>query len=45
MDSATPSGGAQLLMFYPCQLEDSQALIRAVKGNQQRRRQGGSAAD
>ncbi len=34
MDSATPSSGAQLLVFHPRHLEDAQALIRAVKGNQ-----------
>jgi hypothetical protein len=34
MGSATPSRGAQLLLFHPRQLEDAQALIRAVEGNQ-----------
>jgi cell division inhibitor SepF len=34
MDTATPSRGAQLLVFHPRQLEDAQTLIRAVKGNQ-----------
>jgi FtsZ-interacting cell division protein YlmF len=34
MGSATPSRGAQLLLFHPRQLKDAQTLIRAVKGNQ-----------
>ncbi len=34
MDNTTPSRGARLLVFHPRQLEDAQALIRAVKGNQ-----------
>jgi cell division inhibitor SepF len=34
MDSPTPPRGAQLLVFYPRQLEDAEALIRAVKANQ-----------
>ena len=33
MDNSTPSRGAQLRVFHPRQLEDAQALIRAVKGN------------
>jgi hypothetical protein len=34
MGSATPSRGAQRLVVHPRQLEDDQALIRSVKGNQ-----------
>ena len=34
MDNSTPSRGARLLVFHPRQLEDAQALIRAVKANQ-----------
>jgi cell division inhibitor SepF len=34
MDSATPLRGARLLVFHPRQLEDAQALIRAVKAYQ-----------
>jgi Uncharacterized protein conserved in bacteria len=34
MDSPTLASGARLLVFHPRQLEDAQALIRAVKANQ-----------
>jgi FtsZ-interacting cell division protein YlmF len=34
MDNSAPLRGARLLVFHPRQLEDAQALIRAVKANQ-----------
>jgi cell division inhibitor SepF len=34
MDSTTQAHGPQLLVFYPRQLHDAQALIQAVKRNQ-----------
>ena len=34
MNNSAPWGGAQLLVFHSRQLENTQALIRAVKANQ-----------